>query len=307
MTAMAFDDASDEASHDASDDGPLTGIVAAMGEEVIGLRARLVEARPASAIGARLTLGRLGTARVALAVTGDGERNARRGLAGLLAAHPVSRIIVVGVAGGLSATLEVGTLVIGTQVINEVDGRLHGADQALVDAVAMACGARRGVAVTATRIADTVGEKRRLLALAAAAAPIAGDEGSSTASAVVDLESAAFAAAAARAGVRWVVLRAVSDTAADSVPALLNRSRDAGGAVRRGSVVRGLLTNPGALLPLLALRERVRTCADRLARAVELTMVALRARDSVAARSTSVTPDPRHAAAQRREKNLNGA
>jgi adenosylhomocysteine nucleosidase len=246
-----------------------------MEEEVTALRTRLVGGRPVAVHGGGvyITVGRLSGARVALAVTGDGPRNARRGLAALLAAQSPDHIIVVGVAGGLSATLDLGALVIGRQVIDEADGSVHRADSALVDAAATACGARRGVAVTATRIADTAAEKRRLLALAAAVAPVAGDDGASVTGAVVDLESAAFAAASTRAGIPWMVLRAVSDTAADSIPALLNRSRDGGGAVRRGSVVRGLLTNPGALLPLLELRERVRACAVPLAEAVERTLV----------------------------------
>lgn len=260
-------------------DEPPTGIVAAMEEEVVGLRARMVGARAFSAREARITLGWLGGTRVALAVTGDGERNARRGLAGLLAAHPVNRIVIAGVGGALSATLDVGTLVIGSRAVNEADGGVYRADDALVDLAATACGAHRGVAVTATRIADTVDEKRRLLALAmtAAAANLTADRDQSRPSplAIVDLESAAFAAAATRAGLPWVVLRAVSDTAAESVPALLNRSRDEGGAVRRGSVAWGLLTDPGALLPLLELRGRVRTCADRLAHAVEMMMLGL--------------------------------
>ena len=68
-----------------SDIGPLTGIVAAMEEEVSDLRARMVGARAVAVAGAHVTMGWIGAARVALAVTGDGERNARRGLSALLA------------------------------------------------------------------------------------------------------------------------------------------------------------------------------------------------------------------------------
>jgi adenosylhomocysteine nucleosidase len=297
---MALDEASAGASGELSGGGPVTGIVAAMEEEVVGVQARIVDARPAFLRGARVSLGWLGGARVALAVTGDGERNARRGLAGLLAAQPVDRIIVVGVAGGLSAPLEAGSLVIGCRAINEADGSVYGADTALVDVAARACGAHRGVAVTATRIADTAGEKRRLLELAIATLP--DDQGPARLRAVVDLESAAYAAAATRADLPWMVLRAVSDTAADAVPALLNRSRDDGGAVRRASVVRNLLTDPRALLPLLELRERVRSCASRLADAVELTMRGLRAADALFARSTGVALDGDPGSAQRRER-----
>src|SRR5712671_4191167 len=125
--------------HQASNLGPLTGIIAAMDEEVVDVRARMVGARRASLAGASVTLGSLGTARVALAVIGDGERNARQGLSALLASQPVSRIIVIGVAGGLSANLDVGALVIAGRIINEADGSVSRGDEALAAAAAGAC------------------------------------------------------------------------------------------------------------------------------------------------------------------------
>jgi nucleoside phosphorylase len=264
----------------------LTAIVAAMEDEVAPLRARLVGQRAAAVTGARVTLGALGAAPVALAVTGDGERNARRGLAAVLAALPVSRVIVVGVAGGLTAGLGAEALLVVERVIDEADGTLHAADAALTEAAARLTGARRGVAVTAVRIADTADEKRRLFALAGAR--LAADGDASNVPLVVDLESSVFAAVAGRAGVPWMSLRAVSDPAAESVPALLNRSRDDGGAVRRSRVVVGLLTRPSDLRRLLALRDRVRACASGLARAAALTVEALHA----AERSTSAASAP---------------
>jgi adenosylhomocysteine nucleosidase len=258
-------------------ESPLTAVVTAMEEEMVALRARLTDARRVPARAAHITVGRLGRVPVALAVTGDGERNARLGLAALLAALPVRRLIVAGVAGGLNAALMPGALVIGERVVSEADGGGLVADGALVTAAVagIAGGGARGVVVSATRIADTAAEKKRLLALAHAPSVSEG-------AAVVDLESAAFAAAANRAGIPWLVLRAVSDAAGEGVPALLNQSRDEGGAVRRGRVVRALLGNPKALLPLLALRERVRVCAAALGDAVAATIDALRAADAAA-------------------------
>ena len=249
-----------------SDELPLTGIVAAMGEELAPLRARLSDGRAVVVPGARVTVGRLGDTPVALAGTGVGARNARAGLTALLAAVRVRRLNTIGVAGGLSADLEMGALVVGALVVDELDGSVHAADAALTALVVKSGAARRGVAVTARRIAETVDEKRRLLALATDAA------GAAELAAVVDLESAAFAAAAARAGVPWTVLRAVSDRADESVPALLNRSRDDGGAVRRGRVAWGLLADPRALPRLLVLGRRVRDCAEALADAVGRTL-----------------------------------
>jgi len=272
-----------------------TAIVAALEEEVTDVRARMQGARTLSVRGpgARLdiTLGRLGGAPVALAVTGDGLHNARRGVAALLAAAAPRRIIVLGVAGGLDAALEIGALVVGRWVIDEAERRVYQADAPLVEAAATRCGAARGVVMTATRIADSPAEKRRLLELATATlAPIAGHNGGSDAAAVVDLESSALAAAAARAGVSWIVLRAVSDTATQSIPALLNRSRDAGGSVSRARVMRGLLASPGALRPLLALREQVRSCAAPLGEAASRLIAGLQDAEIQAAAAPVILP-----------------
>jgi adenosylhomocysteine nucleosidase len=247
----------------------LTAIVAAMPEEMAPLRARATGLRHPPGAGLDVMTGRLGDRPVALAVTGDGERNARRGLATLLAAGPVERVIAIGVAGGLSPGLGEGSLVVAAWVVPErgaasaadaagADARLR-ADPSLVAWAARATGARPGVIVSADRIADSVAEKRRLLGLA----------GAGDAPAVVDLESASYAATAEHMGIPWIMLRAVSDACDEALPPLLNRCRDTGGAVRRAAVARGLLTDPGALPALLALRRRVRQYADVLATAVE--------------------------------------
>jgi len=259
-----------------SADHGLTAIVAAMPEEVAPLRARLAGTRrlpvPGSAGAAEIFGGYLDGVSVALAVTGDGARNARQGIAALLGHVEVKRLIALGVAGALSRDLTEGALVVGEQVMLEGGGpgTVLRADEALVESAARATGARRGVVMTAERIADTAAEKRRLLELVVARsanAPLPGGRAGDTC-AVVDLESAGYIGAAAQAGIPWVVLRAVSDTANEELPALLNRSRDEGGAVRRGSVVRGLLGDPGLLPALLGLRRRVQMGAGVLSRAI---------------------------------------
>ena len=260
----------------------ITAIVAAMPEEVAPLRARLIGARRLPVRGAagsgEIVLGQLDGVAVALAVTGDGARNAREGIAALLGHVDVERLIALGVAGALSRDLAEGALVVAEQVMLEGGGpgTTLRADEALVESAARATGARRGVVVTSGRIADTVADKARLLDLVVedGASSPPGGVGDATGrmaggsrSAVVDLESAGYIGAAARAGIPWVVLRAVRDPAAEALPGLLNRCRDEGGAVRRGSVVRGLLGDPGVLPALLGLRRRVQLGAGVLSRA----------------------------------------
>lgn len=260
----------------------MIAVVAAMPEEVALVRARMeaVEVRHLGGRQARqeVRIGRLDGTPVALLVTGDGERNARRGLAALLAGASdwqLEGLIVVGIAGALSSGLATADLVVATHVVQELAagglaastrdgglGRVAVAEPSWVDSAVRVLGARPAVVVTARRIADSALEKRRLLGLAAVDAAV------EVPTAVVDLESAIFAELARAAGIPWLILRAVSDTASEDLPELLNRARDAGGAVRRTHVLRGLLTNPGAISQLLTLRGRLARCAEVLGAAL---------------------------------------
>lgn len=240
----------------------MTLIVSAMTEELAVLRGRVVAATPVTLPAGShrvrdVISGRLGGHPVVLAATGDGARNARQGIAALLGALPVRELLVLGISGGLTVDLREGDVVVATRVVDESTGDVPfvTAAASAVEAAARACAARPATVVSACHLADTVAEKRRLAALA----------GASTA--VVDLETAGYVAAAEAAGLAWMVLRAVSDTSDEALPALLNRARDAGGAVQRGSVVRGLFGDPGALPALMSLRRRLKLCAEALARA----------------------------------------
>jgi hypothetical protein len=113
--------------------------------------------------------------------------------------------------------------------------------------------------ISVPRLAATVADKQRLLALTVAREP--------GLLAAVDLESAAFAAAATARGLPWLILRAISDGASEALPSLLNSCLDEGGAIRRRLLAVRLLGQPSALPQLLSLRQRVRTCAVGLAAA----------------------------------------
>jgi adenosylhomocysteine nucleosidase len=237
-------------------------IVAAMSEELAPLRARLIAPARTSRGAVVVERGRLGGREVAVAETGDGARNARAGVEALLATSTPEALIVLGVSGALSPELGTADLVVATRVTDE-DGAVHEADATGGAAAARATGGRPAIVVSARRIADSAEEKRRLARCAGPGL------------ALVDLESAAYVAAARARAIPWLVLRAVSDRADENLPALLNRSLDAGGAVNRGRVLRGLLGDPGALPQLLALRKRVGRCALVLARAAEAALPAL--------------------------------
>ena len=202
-------------------------IVAAMPEELAPLRARLLGATRSQSGALVIERGRLGGHDVALAASGDGARNARAGVAALLAAPRARGRWWSWASRGRSARRWPRRIWSSRAASPTRMALAHDADAARVEATTRATGGRAAVILSARKIVDTAEEKRRLAAQV-------GDG-----LAVVDLESASYVAAAEAAGIPWIVLRAVSDTADETLPPLLNRSLDAGGAVSRGRVLRG--------------------------------------------------------------------
>jgi adenosylhomocysteine nucleosidase len=234
-----------------------TAIVAALSEEVGPLRARLLGARRLP-IDAEIALqGTIAGHPVALVVTGDGERRARAGITSLLDQVRLDRLLVIGVSGALTSDLGPGALVVGSRVADEA-GTFEAA-QPLLSAALRRVGGRPATLITSERIADSPAERARLLQAF----------GEFPGAAAVDLESSVFVRAAQARGVPWLVVRAISDTAQERLPELLNQCRDSGGALRRSNLLRGLLLNPGAVPSLLSLRWRVGRCAQALACAAE--------------------------------------
>jgi len=164
---------------------------------------------------------------------------------------------VIGVAGALTPDLGIGDVIAARQVLQPGGEPWEPSLELLARAVE--AGIRTGTVLTTTRLAATPSEKARLAAHPGVGAP-----------AVVDLESAVYAQAADAAGVPWLVLRAVSDTAAESLPAYLEHCRDEGGAVRRGRVVLRALVRPWTIPALLRLGRKVNRCSE------DLTEVSLR-------------------------------
>jgi adenosylhomocysteine nucleosidase len=240
-----------------SDKAPVIAVVAALPEELAPLRSRLTGIERRKAGGHFMEHGRLNGRSLALSVTGDGAHNARTGVAALLAASQAEGLIAIGVAGALSRGLATAALVVASRVTDE-GGTSVLSDERRTTDVARATGGRLGVVLSAAAIVDRAADKQRL----------ADQIGAGHAPAVVDLESATYVGGAVAAGVPWLVLRAVSDTADESLPDLLNRSRDGRGAIRRGQVLLGLLRQPQALPFLLTLRGRLGRCAEVLAQAV---------------------------------------
>ena len=199
-------------------------IVAAMPEELAPLRARLVAPSRAQRGTVTVERGRLAGREVALCATGDGARNARSGVAELLGTSSPEALLVLGVSGALSPELATGDLIVASRVTDE-EGTAREADPAWVDAAARATGGRPAVVMSARRIADSAGEKRRL-----AARRVRGWRSS------ISSRPPTWPPPGPGRSPGWSCARsAIAPTR--SLPALLNRSIDGGGAVNRGRVL----------------------------------------------------------------------
>jgi len=232
----------------------LTVIVTPVPEETTGLLRRMADLRRERRDGLSARIGRLGGRSVVVVSTGDGARNAERGLRAALASWRPHRVLVLGIAGGLTDELEVGQVVLGERLL-DATGPAPAPDRAWGEAAGVFCAS--ATVFSSLRLAVTPEEK------------LATRDGLPEGPAVVDLESAAFARAASDAGVPFVVMRAVSDRADEALPLDFNLFLGEDGGVRRADVVRHVAFRPQLIAPLMDLRRRVELCADRLAMAAE--------------------------------------
>ena len=182
---------------------------------------------------------------------GGGEERGAALAAERLLARGVSGLVSFGLAGGLDPLLAPGTLVVPRAVV--LGDERWEADSLL--------GARLGGGTGHVLVGGGCG----VLATAAAKAALRRATGADA----VDLESAAVARAAVRAGVPFAVLRAVCDGAGRDLPRAALVALDSRGRIGGLRVLGAVLARPGEVAALLrlagdagrarrALRERVR-------------------------------------------------
>jgi adenosylhomocysteine nucleosidase len=140
-------------------------------------------------------------------------------------------VVSAGACGALDPGLRRGDLVIPRVVIGSTGVRHE------VDTIPALHG--RGALLTVAEVAQTAAIKTRLWMETGAVA--------------VDMESAPIVEWARGAGRRVAVVRAVSDTAQQAIPADVAALVDAGGRVRPGQALRTALARPRAIADALAL------------------------------------------------------
>ena len=180
---------------------------------------------------------------------GDYERTVR------LVADALPRaacLVSFGIAGALAPGLRPGDVILSQEVIGD-DDRWISAElrRSRVGDLAEAIGAIEGPVWGAGRIIATQAEKARAWIETGALA--------------VDVESGVVARAAAAAGIPFLVLRAVADTATRHLPpaALLPLARDGRPAISR--ITASVLRNPAQLKGLVGLAREARRALAALA------------------------------------------
>jgi nucleoside phosphorylase len=189
--------------------------------------------------------------------TGEGAAAAEKGLSALLSGRRIEALLVVGVAGALSPDLAVGDLVV-IDSVRDQHGEIPSPDASLLQQALTSQHVVQGGVVSVDKIVVEAPAKQALWQ-SVGGRPFQ----------VVDLESATYARLAAEQGIPYFVLRAVSDTAGESLPLDFNEFRFSDGSINRGKVARHLIFHPHLIGPLKELRNRLRECAVSMADVVE--------------------------------------
>jgi adenosylhomocysteine nucleosidase len=190
-------------------------------------------------------------------VSGIGPERAARAARTLLDGG-CRALLAWGMAGGLDTTLSAGALLVPRAVLGEatvsfaVEPALH---DALYKALAC-CGPVTEPIVSTAMAVRTRAAKTELAARSGAVA--------------VDMETVAVAAAAARAGVPFAVVRAVVDTADLELPQVALRALSPEGRLQFAACAAALVRDPGALASLWLLARYQRRALRNLRRAALL-------------------------------------
>jgi adenosylhomocysteine nucleosidase len=233
------------------------GVVAALPEEIAPVRQRLTGCERVRLPHGHAMEGRLQDRPTIVTATGDGANLARLGMEQLLGIRGLEAVIVIGIAGGLSDDLEVGSVVAAQRVFDEA-GELPVPDPELLGMAAELKSVQPGMVFSHSEIAVDPLAKQRLW-----------HHWRREKASVVDLESASYVRVAAAHGIPYLVLRAVSDSHDEALPLDFNMFRKPDGSSDRAKVLRYSLRHPSILPELMQLRERLRHCAERLAILVE--------------------------------------
>jgi adenosylhomocysteine nucleosidase len=231
-------------------------IVGALPRELAWVRRAVEVAERRSLPECAIVRGRLEGRSVIVATTGDGERNAAKGIGAVLDTLSAAHVIVVGISGGLSLGLAAGQLLAAREVRDRA-GVAAAPDLDLTNRIIRRAGATGATLYSSADILWTADSKAEVYATLGGR-PVA----------AVDVETAVYARAAASRGIPYAALRVVLDPAEESLPLDFNTCRDSSGSVSPFRVATRALARRTIVPALWRLRGRVAECSRRLAAAV---------------------------------------
>jgi adenosylhomocysteine nucleosidase len=184
---------------------------------------------------------------VRLVVAGMGAENSYRAARELLERGKVRGLVTLGFAGALVDSLAPGEVVIADRVLDQQSGERFDCDGELFPVAS----GRRGGLLSVAGVIATAAQKHRLAEEWGAAA--------------ADMESAGVARAAAQAGVPFCAIKAITDTAAQSISIDFTRCRSEHSGLSVGRILREALRSPRSVGDVWMLARGARVAARSLA------------------------------------------
>ncbi len=233
-------------------------IIAATDEELNGVLKRMRQVRRESRPGMHCFYGRINSRDLLLVQTGVGPKKAGAAANRILKEYAPQAVMSIGAAGAADPALQVGDIVIIKNILHHAGG-CFAADALRSERVtahlsAAAMPVYRGDCFTVGTFIHTAGQKQRIFA--------------HTGAGVIDMESASLAKRFCAAGVAFLDIRIVSDTAREdafNIEAFYACKKKAG---RRGTSAY-FIQHPGEILRALRLKRNVRLVAGRIADIIE--------------------------------------
>jgi adenosylhomocysteine nucleosidase len=231
------------------------GLVFALEQESGGTEDLLAEPAKVQGQGFTAIRGGLAGHTVVVIRSGAGRDRAAHATQALLAGHRPTLVISAGFAGGLDRRLRRGDILVASDVVDESGERLE--IERTIDPANLPepKRVRVGRLVTVDRVIRTPRDKAAL--------------GQKHQALAVDMESLAVVRVCRAQQVPVLVVRAVSDTVDDTLPAdverLVNQKTP---AARWGAALGAMINRPGSVKDMLALKESALEATDRLARAL---------------------------------------
>ncbi len=191
--------------------------------------------------------------RMALILSGAGRQNAARAVETLLDGHRPQRIVSAGLAGGICPTLKRGDILVADRLLTTDGGEMP---VELPDALTRALAAsnvHRGALLTSDRVARSPEQREALHQKYGALA--------------VDMETYAVAEVCRRRGTPFSAVRAINDTAGETLmPDVERLLAQKTGAARLGAALAAVWRRPASAKEMYQLRENALVASLALAK-----------------------------------------